>query len=64
MSGTPNTELSPELLAHMLAIKAKAREYGLDFHEVVFEVLPFDVMNQVAAYGGFPVRYPHWRWGM
>jgi stage V sporulation protein R len=21
-------------------------------------------MNQIAAYGGFPVRYPHWRWGM
>ena len=21
-------------------------------------------MNEVAAYGGFPTRYPHWRWGM
>jgi stage V sporulation protein R len=21
-------------------------------------------MNQLAAYGGFPQRYPHWRWGM
>ena len=21
-------------------------------------------MNEVAAYGGFPVRYPHWRFGM
>lgn len=59
-----NTDLPPELLAHMNAIKAKAREYGLDFFEVVFEVLDFDTMNQIAAYGGFPVRYPHWRWGM
>ncbi|MBL9032533.1 MAG: SpoVR family protein [Phycisphaerae bacterium] len=48
----------------MQAIKAKAIEYGLDFFEVVYEVLPFEVMNQIAAYGGFPVRYPHWRWGM
>ena len=64
MPGTPHTDLSPELLAHMQAIKAKAQEYGLDFFEVIFEVLPFDVMNQIAAYGGFPTRYPHWRWGM
>ena len=59
-----STDLPPELLEHMQAIKAKAREYGLDFFEVVFEVLPFEVMNQIASYGGFPVRYPHWRWGM
>lgn len=59
-----STDLPPELAEHMKAIKAKAVEYGLDFFEVVFEVLPFEVMNQIAAYGGFPVRYPHWRWGM
>ncbi|HYF15659.1 MAG TPA: SpoVR family protein [Phycisphaerales bacterium] len=59
-----STDLSPELLEHMQRIKAKAVEYGLDFYEVVFEVLSFEVMNQIASYGGFPVRYPHWRWGM
>jgi len=58
------TDLSPELREHMQRIKARAIEYGLDFFEVVFEVLSFDTMNQIAAYGGFPVRYPHWRWGM
>jgi stage V sporulation protein R len=64
MPAIPSTDLSPELLAHMKAIKAKAIEYGLSFHDVVFEVLRFDTMNQIAAYGGFPVRYPHWKWGM
>jgi stage V sporulation protein R len=64
MPGTPHTELTPELLAHMQAIKARAIEYGLDFFECVFEVLDFETMNQIAAFGGFPVRYPHWRWGM
>lgn len=59
-----STDLSPELVEHMHAIKAKAREYGLDFFEVIYEVLDFETMNQIAAYGGFPVRYPHWRWGM
>ncbi|HRJ48946.1 MAG TPA: SpoVR family protein, partial [Phycisphaerales bacterium] len=64
MPSTPRTDLSSELIDHMVRIKAKAIEYGLDFHEVVFEVLSFETMNQIASYGGFPVRYPHWRWGM
>ena len=59
-----NTDLPPELREHMARIKAKAIEYGLDFYEVIFEVLDFKTMNQIAAYGGFPTRYPHWRWGM
>jgi len=58
------TDLTRELAEHAEAIKAKAIEYGLDFYETVFEVLDFDTMNQIAAYGGFPIRYPHWRWGM
>lgn len=45
-------------------IESHARAYGLDFWDVVFEVLGFDEMNMVAAYGGFPNRYPHWRFGM
>ena len=64
MSGRRNTDLPPALRDHMLAIQAKAREYGLDFFDVVFEVVDFRTMNQIAAYGGFPTRYPHWRWGM
>ncbi len=62
-SSRVSTDLPPNLVEHMLAIRAKAIEYGLDFHEVVFEVLDFDTMNQIASYGGFPIRYPHWRWG-
>jgi len=45
-------------------IEAYARRSGLDFFPQVFEVLSFDEMNEVAAFGGFPTRYPHWRWGM
>ncbi|HVZ93886.1 MAG TPA: SpoVR family protein [Phycisphaerales bacterium] len=59
-----NTDLPAELRAHMERIKAKANEYGLVFPEVIYEVLDFETMNQIAAYGGFAVRYPHWRWGM
>jgi stage V sporulation protein R len=45
-------------------IEAHARAVGLDFYEVIFEVLDYDQINQVAAYTGFPTRYAHWRFGM
>lgn len=56
--------LSPELESTRQEIAAHARDYGLDFFEVIFEMVDFETMNQIAAYDGFPVRYPHWRFGM
>jgi stage V sporulation protein R len=47
-----------------IEVEGHAREYGLDFFPVIFEVLSYKQMNEVAAYGGFPTRYPHWRFGM
>ena len=44
-------------------MSSKAREYGLDFFETIFEVVDYDEMSMLAAFGGFPVRYPHWRFG-
>lgn len=58
------TTLPPELKYHALVIESKAREYGLDFFDVVFELLDARDVNGIAAYGGFPVRYPSWRFGM
>jgi stage V sporulation protein R len=45
-------------------IQGYAEDFGLNFYETRFEVLDFDTLNQVAAYDGFPIRYPHWRFGM
>src|SRR5205807_4779807 len=36
----------------------------LDFYETIFEVIDADDLNEIAAYGGFPTRYPHWSFGM
>ena len=44
--------------------RASRGDYGLDFFQVIFEMVDFDQMNEIAAYGGFPTRYPHWRFGM
>jgi stage V sporulation protein R len=53
----------PELLAAKKQIREQARSYGLDFFPVIYEMCDWEQMNQIAAYGGFPQRYPHWRFG-
>src|SRR6516225_8970924 len=59
-----NTALPPDLRALKQEIEGYARGYGLDFYETIFEVLEGEDLNEVAAYGGFPTRYPHWSFGM
>ncbi len=58
------TRLTPELDAIRQEVEIYARDYGLDFFPVIFELLDWNQINMVAAYGGFPNRYPHWRFGM
>ncbi|MEM7233798.1 MAG: SpoVR family protein [Planctomycetota bacterium] len=64
MSSMPSTTLTPELADWAREIEGYALSYGLDFYEVVFELLDSDQLNMVAAYGGFPTRYPYWKFGM
>src|SRR5688572_9857613 len=64
MSVESRRVLTPELARLNREIEQYAWEYGLDFYETFFEVLDFEEMNMVAAYGGFPNRYPHWKFGM
>src|SRR5438046_10463330 len=52
-----------ELLAAKKQIREQARSYGLDFFPVIYEMCDYETMNQIAAYRGFPQRYPHWRFG-
>ncbi|HEV8062769.1 MAG TPA: SpoVR family protein [Gemmataceae bacterium] len=63
--GTPyDTQLPAELRTLQQEIEGYARGFGLDFYETIFEVLDAEDLNEVAAYGGFPTRYPHWSFGM
>jgi stage V sporulation protein R len=59
-----NTNLPADLAALKVEIEGYACAYGLDFYETVFEVVDADDLNEIAAYGGFPTRYPHWSFGM
>lgn len=56
--------LSGELLKLRDEVFGYAKEFGLDFYPVVFEVCDYDTVCILAANGGFPTRYPHWRFGM
>jgi stage V sporulation protein R len=56
--------LPPHLVEIQREIRGYADAFGLDPFEVIFELVSVDQMNMVAAYGGFPTRYPHWRFGM
>jgi len=57
-------ELAAGLREEVRRIEAVARGRGLDFNEIVFEMVDARDVNALAAYGGFPVRYPSWRFGM
>jgi stage V sporulation protein R len=56
--------LTPELEAERKKICQIAKDAGLDCFETIFELVTYDQISQFAAYGGFPVRYPHWKFGM
>src|SRR5213080_24557 len=47
-------DLPADLRALQIETEQHAREFGLDFYE----------LSEIAALGGFPTRYPHWRFGM
>ena len=57
--------LIPTELAHLQTqIEKHAVDYGLDFFEIRYEMVDYRTVNLLAAYDGFPTRYPHWRFGM
>jgi stage V sporulation protein R len=56
--------LTPELEKARIKIAKVAKNLGLDYFDTIFEIITYDQINQFAAYGGFPVRYPHWKFGM
>ncbi|HCO24102.1 MAG: SpoVR family protein [Gimesia sp.] len=55
--------LPQELSDIQQEMEQHALDYGLDFFKTIFEVLDYEELSMFAAYGGFPVRYPHWRFG-
>jgi stage V sporulation protein R len=64
MATVPYEPLPKYLADIQVQMEQYARGYGLDFYPTIFEVVDYDDLNEIAAFGGFPTRYPHWRFGM
>lgn len=60
----PGVSIPEDLKKLLPEIFRKVSEFGCDFPPTVVEMLTYDEISEIAAYGGFPVRYPHWKWGM
>lgn len=63
MSISLHRTLPQEIRDLQIELEAVASDYGLDFFETNFEMVDYEEMSMLAAYGGFPQRYPHWRFG-
>src|SRR5581483_5213139 len=61
---TPGCQLTDEEKKVFVETLVKCKEYGLNFYPTIIQKVRYDEMSEIAAYGGFPHRYPHWYWGM
>ena len=59
----PGCSVPAEVMNLVPTMLQKCTDFGLDYYAPILEMLEYDHMSEIAAYGGFPVRYPHWRWG-
>jgi stage V sporulation protein R len=55
--------MTDDLSTYATKLEALARQAGLDYYPVDFELVPDSFMMEVAVYG-LPVRMPHWSFGV
>ena len=60
----PGIKIHKEVGAVLPQIESACRKMGLEYRPIIVEFVRYDEMAELASYGGFPVRYPHWRFGM
>lgn len=60
---TSSAEAIENLKAYSTRIEKLARDLGLDYYPVDFEVVPNNFMMEIAVYG-LPVRMHHWSFGV
>lgn len=63
-NSTPGVKIHPEVKEQLDTIFTKCKEFGLDYYPTIIEFCTYDDISEIASYGGFPVRYPHWSFGM
>lgn len=59
----PGVQISEEFKKSIPIIIKACEDFGLDFNQPLIQMLTHDEISEIASYGGFPVRYPHWKFG-
>lgn len=57
------TLFSSELKSWQTIIQSVAQRNGLDFYPIIFDVLDWETIAEVASYRGFPDHFSHWKFG-
>jgi stage V sporulation protein R len=60
----PGVKIHKEVRDQLKLIFEEVDNFGLDYYPTYIEFQTYDEISEIASYGGFPVRYPHWRFGM
>jgi len=63
-NNVPGVQIHPEVKQELDMVFKECRDYGLDFFPTIIEFCTYDEISEIASYGGFPVRFPHWSFGM
>jgi stage V sporulation protein R len=63
MCTTTSAESIEHLKQYATRIEQLAKDLGLDYYPVDFEMVPNNFMMEIAVYG-LPVRMPHWSFGV
>lgn len=63
-NNTPGVKIHQEVKDQLPMVFKECRDFGLDFYPTIIEFCTYDEISEIASYGGFPQRYPHWSFGM
>ena len=52
-----------ELESTIDQLMTTARQFGLDYFDMRFEIVPSDILYTFGAYQGMPTHFSHWSFG-
>ncbi len=59
----PGVQICEDFKQAIPTVIKACEDFGLTFHQPLIQMLTHDEISEIASYGGFPVRYPHWKFG-
>lgn len=60
----PGVKIPDRIIEKYPKILKAVKDFGCDPYDSILEFLTYDEISEIASFSGFPVRYPHWKFGM